>query len=134
MRILRLAAFLLILCLLKSRLAYSQSGRPISLTERNASLEKVLRDIRDSTGFSYGGDGNWPQLSRPLSFSVKNATLQQVLELCFEDQPLLYDINTTDRLIYVRVKPVQERIIRGWIYDGNKDPIGGVSVYAAGDV
>ena len=134
MRILKLTAILLFVCLLESRLCYAQIGKLITLTERNASLDKVLQDIGDQTNYSYGGDGNWPQLSRPLSFSVKNVTLQQVLDICFRDQPLLYEINTAQRLIYVRQRPRQTRVVHGWIFDENNDPIGGVSVTALGDV
>ncbi len=134
MRILKLTAILLCVCLLESRLSYAQIAKLITLTEKNASLDKVLEDIGDQTGFSYGGDGGWPQLSRPLSFTVKNVTLQQVLDICFRDQPLLYEINTTQKLIYVRQRPKLSRVAHGWIYDENNDPIGGVSITALGDI
>ncbi len=57
MRILKLTAILLFACLLESRLCYAQSARLITLTEKDAPLDKVLQDIDDQTGYAYGGDG-----------------------------------------------------------------------------
>ena len=134
MRTPNLTVFLLCVCLMMCRIASAQSGGLISLTERNASLEKVLQDIRDQTGFAYYGEGEWPQLSRPLSFSVKNVALADLVDLCFRDQPLNYKLDLPGKSIYVSVRFRQERTISGMVQDENMEPIGGANIMAQGDV
>src|SRR5580698_3839070 len=120
MRTPKLTVFLICVCLMKCRIAFAQSGGLISLTERNASLEKVLQDIRDQAGFAYYGQGDWPQVARPLSFSVKNVSIAELVELCFRDQPLIYKLDIPNKSINVFVRPRQERIISGMIQDENQ--------------
>src|SRR5258708_5704935 len=133
MRSLKLIVLLLLPFLIKSRLAYCQPTTAITLTEKNAPLQKVLDDIHEKTGFTYDGEGDWPLISRPVSFSVKNAGLQEVLDLCFKDQPLLYEINTVNRFISIRVRPKEDRQVHGRVYDENRDPMGGVSIHVVGE-
>ena len=133
MRLLKLTVFLLLPCLFKSRLAYCQSIPLITLTEKNASLQKVLDDIHQQCGFTYSGDGDWPLVSRPVSFAVRHVSLGEVLELCFRDQPLSYELNIADRYISVKVRQKEERMVHGWVYDENREPIGGVTIHAVGE-
>ncbi len=133
MRTPKLTVLLVCVCLMKCRIAFAQSGGLISLTERNASLEKVLQDIRDSAHFAYYGEGDWPQFAHPLTFSVKNMPIQDLLELCFRDQPLNYKLSIADKTINVFVRPRQERTITGLIQDENLEPIGGANIIAPGD-
>src|ERR1700722_16132151 len=133
MRTPKLTVLLICVCLMKCRIALAQGGGLISLTERNASLEKVLQDLRDSAGFAYYGEGDWPQVAHRLTFSVKNMPIQDLVELCFRDQPLNYKLSIADKTINVYVRPRQERIITGLIQDENMEPIGGANVIAPGD-
>ena len=134
MRTPKLTVFLICVYLMNCRIAFAQSGGLISLTERNASLEKVLQDIRDQAGFAYYGQGDWPQVARPLSFTVKNVPIAELVELCFRDQPLIYKLDIPNKSINVSVRPRQERIISGMIQDENQEPIGGANIMASGDV
>jgi TonB-linked SusC/RagA family outer membrane protein len=134
MRTPNLAVFFVIVYLMTCRVAFAQRGGLISLTERNASLEKVLQDIRDQAGFAYYGEGDWPQVAHPLSFSVKNLPIDELVELCFRDQPLIYKLDIPNKTINVFVRPRQERIIRGVILDENQEPIEGANIMAPGDV
>jgi TonB-linked SusC/RagA family outer membrane protein len=133
MRTPNLAVFLLCVCLIKCRIVFAQGGGLISLSERNATLEKVLQDIRDQTGFAYIGEGGWPQIARPVGFSFKNVTLEELLDFCFRDQPLVYKLDIPNKTINVFLRPRQERIINGIIQDENMEPIGGANVFAPGD-
>lgn len=127
----KLTVFLLLVCLLKSRLVSAQGNGLISLNERNVPLEKVLQDIRDKAGFSYYGEAGWPQLSRPVTIIVDNASVREVLEHCFRDQPLYYTID--QRAIFVHIRPREERDVHGFVYDENMSPVPGVFLRAAGD-
>ncbi|HXB09754.1 MAG TPA: SusC/RagA family TonB-linked outer membrane protein [Puia sp.] len=133
MRLLKLTVYLLLPLLLKSRSAYCQPPILITLTERNAPLQKVLDDIHEKTGFLYGGEGDWPKVSRPVSLAVRNVPIDEVLQLCFKDQPLVYVLNVGDRTISVKERPKQDREVRGWVVDENRDPMGGVTIHVVGE-
>jgi TonB-dependent starch-binding outer membrane protein SusC len=132
MRTLKLTATFVTTCLLLSRLIYAQGGGSITLTENNASLEQVLKDIRDKYGYAYGGDAGWTTLTHPVSFSVHNATLEEVLRICFKDQPVIYRLDGVQHTIDISIRPVDDRDIRGRIIDEGKEPVSGVTVYVVG--
>jgi TonB-linked SusC/RagA family outer membrane protein len=133
MRSIPLTAFLVFSFLIKSRLAFSQQTIAITLTEKNAPLQKVLDDIHEKTGYTYVGQGDWPSASRPVSFSVKNAGIEEVLRQCFMDQPLEYELNKVDRFISVRIRPSVDREVRGWVFDENHEPMARVSIHVVGE-
>ncbi|HVU95759.1 MAG TPA: SusC/RagA family TonB-linked outer membrane protein [Puia sp.] len=133
MRPLKLTVFLLLPFLIKSRPAYCQPAIAITLTEKNAPLQKVLDDIHEKTGYTYAGFGDWPSVSRPVSFSVTNASIDEVLSLCFRDQPLIYEVNTVDRTISIRVRPKEDREVHGWVFDENREPMARVSIHVVGE-
>jgi TonB-linked SusC/RagA family outer membrane protein len=133
MRPLKLTVLLLLPFLIKSRPAYCQPAIAITLTEKNAPLQKVLNDIHEKTGYTYAGFGDWPSVSRPVSFSVTNASIDEVLKLCFKDQPLLYEVNTVDRTVSIQMRPKEDREVHGWVFDENREPIGGVSIHVVGE-
>src|SRR5258708_6337294 len=94
--------FLLFTCLQQSLTVCSQSTSSITLTEKAASLEKVLTDIHNLSGYTYLGEGDWPKLAHALTFTVKKMPLRQVLDLCFKDQPLTYVLNGSAIVISLR--------------------------------
>ncbi|HXB93158.1 MAG TPA: hypothetical protein VNU72_12745, partial [Puia sp.] len=125
--------FLLLACLLKYRLSYSQTGPLITLNEKDVPLQKVLDEIHAKTGYAYYGEGEWPKIAHRVSLSVRDVTLRQVLDICFQDQPVLYELDDKERYIFVRLRAKEDRRIHGWVIDENRDPIGGVSIVASGD-
>jgi len=133
MRPLKLTVFLLLPFLIKSRPAYCQPAIAITLTEKNAPLQKVLDDIHEQTGYTYVGEGDWPSASRPVSFSVTNASIDEVLKLCFRDQPLVYEVNTEKRFITVKVRSREDREVHGWVFDENREPMARVSIHVVGE-
>src|SRR5258708_28970423 len=87
----RLVVFILLLtCLQRSMPVYCQSSTGITLSEKDAPLEKILIAIRKQTGYTYFGDASWPKLAKNVTISVKNASIKEVLDICFKDQPLRY--------------------------------------------
>ena len=133
MRSNRLTAFLLVVCLLKCRLSYSQTDPLVTLSEKDVPLQKILDEIQTKTGYAYYGEGDWPKIARRVSVSVRNASVRRVLELCFLDQPLLYELDDQDRYIFIRPREKVERHLHGWIVDDHKDPVGEASIVARGD-
>ncbi len=64
----------------------------VTLSESNASLEKVIEKISKQTGYTFLYEPKLLEKSIPVTLSVKEATLEQVLSLCFKNQPLSYKI------------------------------------------
>src|SRR5689334_15312255 len=82
------ATFLLIACLQVSAKGYSQ----ITLSESNASLEKVFQKIEKQSGYLFWYNNAMLRQARKVDISVHDATLQQVLDICLKGQPFTYSI------------------------------------------
>lgn len=122
-------------CLQVSASAYSQ--QTITLSEKHAPLETVLRDIRKQTGYTFFCKYEWLQQARKVDIEVKNASLDQVLELCFKDQPLKYTI--VNKTIMVTPREVEKDKslsppvdIRGKITNEKGEPLVGATVEIKG--
>src|SRR5882757_8904279 len=88
-RVMKITAFLLLVaCLHLSARGLSQGK--ITLTEKAASLETILKDIRKQTGYQYLFVDQWEQEAKKIDISVTNASLEEVLDICFRDQPFSY--------------------------------------------
>lgn len=90
LRIMKLTALILLsACLTASATGHSQQ---VTLTVKDAPLEKVFTEIRKQTGYDFVYKSDVLELASKVSVSVRNVSLQQVLDLCFKDQPLTYKI------------------------------------------
>jgi TonB-dependent starch-binding outer membrane protein SusC len=135
LRILKLVVLLLtVFCLQVHARVFSQQ---ITLSERNAPLEKVFRAIRKQSGYLFLYSNEVVRRARPVTIEVKNATIEKALELCFQGQPLTYSF--IDRTIVIKPKPepssrvsVPALDIRGKVQDEKGDPLPGVSINLKG--
>ncbi|MEO5593351.1 MAG: TonB-dependent receptor [Chitinophagaceae bacterium] len=85
----KLSAFLLLAaCIQVSAKGYGQ----ISLSENNASLEKVFKAVEHQSEYVFFYDYAWLKQAKPVTIKAKNASLDDVLSICFKDQPLTYSI------------------------------------------
>lgn len=64
----------------------------VSLSEKNAPLEKVFRNIEKQTGYVFFYDHKLIDLVPKVSIDLKNAPLEKALDLCLKDQPLSWSI------------------------------------------
>jgi TonB-linked SusC/RagA family outer membrane protein len=80
---------LLVTCLQVSAKGYAQR---ISISEKNAPLEKVIQQIKKQTGYQFWYEDKLLQKARPVSVTVQSASLEDVLKLVFANQPLTYEI------------------------------------------
>ncbi|MCS3798614.1 TonB-dependent receptor [Niastella sp. OAS944] len=88
--IMKLTAILLLAtCLQVSAIGHAQK---ISLSEKNAPLEKVLLQIKKQSGYQFWYEDKLLQNARPVNISVKNEMLEDVLKLIFANQPLTYEV------------------------------------------
>ncbi len=101
--IMNLTAILLTaMCLQVGASGISQN---VSLSARNAPLEKVFRVIEDQSGYVFFFNYAWLRHARKVSVETKNTPLTEALDLCFKDQPFSYEI--VSKTIVVRPRPLQ---------------------------
>ncbi|MBX3255116.1 MAG: TonB-dependent receptor [Chitinophagaceae bacterium] len=99
-RIMKIAFILLFAaCMQVSANGFAQK---LTLSEKNASLEKVLRKIHTQSGYLFFYELDLLKKAHPVSIRVKDADLDEVLNICFRDQPLQYTI--TNKIIIVNAK------------------------------
>lgn len=98
--IMKLTALLLLAaCLVASASGHSQN---VTLTMKNAPVEKVFEAIKKQTGYDFVYKTDVLQQAGKVNIAVQNASLQQALEICFKNQPLTYKI--FDSFIAVKAK------------------------------
>lgn len=125
-----------ILCILLTvaslQLAARGYSQGISLSLKDASLEKVFQLVEKQSAYSFVYSQEAMAQAKPVSIEVRNETLENVLRLCFKDQPLRYSVN--GRFIIIKIpekknEMVKEDIdLRGKVVNENGDPLAGVTV------
>jgi TonB-linked SusC/RagA family outer membrane protein len=132
------AIFLLAVCLNASANGFAQK---ISLSEKNVSLEKVFREIKKQTGYTFAYTKALLQKAKPVTVSISNAPIEIVLDLCFQGQPLDYTIiNKTVVVVNKKeVAPQKEQVsiptpvpIQGKITNDKGEPLRGATVTEKG--
>lgn len=99
--IMKLTAIILIsACLTASANGHSQN---VTLTVKDAPLEKVFTEIKKQTGYRFFYESQILENARKVSITIKNGTLDQVLALCLQNQLLEYII--IKKTIVIKQKP-----------------------------
>lgn len=133
------AIILLAACLQLSAMGISQQ---VTLSVKNAGLERVFTEIRKQTGYEFFYGTGMLQKAKKVNIDVKDASIKQVLDLCFSNQPFDYIIY--DKTIVVKGKeeaeaiptgqsyvPAEERVT-GRVTDERAQPLQGASVTIVG--
>src|ERR1043165_1018633 len=81
--------FLLVACLQVSAGGFAQT---VTLSEKQASLQKIFREINKQTGFQFFYEDEILKQAGKVDINVTNASVQNVLSICFKAQPLTYSI------------------------------------------
>lgn len=136
------AIIMIAACLQASAKTFSQN---ITLSVRNAPLQKVFKEIRKQTGVNFLYTTELLKQSGLVTIEVKNASLEKVLGMCFEKTPLTYTL--VDNMIVIRQKettpvkaenssnkpvPPPDIPVRGRVTDEQGNPLDGVSVQLKG--
>jgi TonB-linked SusC/RagA family outer membrane protein len=131
--------FLFIACMQAEAGIYAQK---ISLSVRNAPIEKVFKEIEKLTGYHFLYTNEMLQDARKVTLEIKDGLLNEALEQTFRNQPLTYTF--FEKTVVVKTKrqmaidnnnkaaetpPVQ---IKGTVVDENGLPMQGVSVLIKG--
>lgn len=129
---------LLAVCLQVSARGIAQK---ITLSERNASLEKIFKQIHKQTGYQFFYESELIDQYGNISIRVKDAPLEKVLELCFREKPLNFIIRNNSITITGTKNEAQPELpeieslpieITGKVTDENGAPLAGASVKLRG--
>lgn len=94
------AIFLLVAAL---QVSAGGNAQTVTIAVKDASLEKVFKEIEQQTGYSFLYSKEDIQNIKSITLEVKNATLDEALGVCFRGLPFSYTI--VDKVIIV--KPTQ---------------------------
>ena len=84
---------LIVLCTIAALLFGIQAkAQKVTLSERNATLDKIFKEIKRQTGYRFFYEDALIQQAKKVDITVTNATLEQVLDLCLKNQQLSYSI------------------------------------------
>jgi TonB-linked SusC/RagA family outer membrane protein len=136
------AIILLSACLAANAKGYSQ----ITINERNASLQKVFKQIQKQSGYDFLYSYELLQQSGKVTINVHGVSLDQALAECFKNKPLTYTIvektvvvkpkdptnNLNDAENAVLIKPIPPVVIKGRVTDDKGKSLDGVSVQLKG--
>jgi TonB-linked SusC/RagA family outer membrane protein len=106
----------------------------ITLSHKNATLEKVFKEIRKQSGYNILCDAAILREPYQVNISVIDASVETVLNKCFEGRPLTYIIS--NKTIVVKRKlfeapaaaPEPDIIVSGKVTNDKQEPLKGVSV------
>lgn len=134
------AIILLSACLTASANGFSQT---VTLSEKNARLEKVFQEIKRQTGYVFFYNYSLLDKAKPITVKVKDVSLEEALALCFKDQPLGFVIENKT-VIVTEKKPDPEAkqeinlppppiTVKGRVLNENGEPVASASVVVKGD-
>lgn len=129
------AALLFMACFQVNARSY---GQGISLSLKDAPLEKVFREIRKQTGYDFFYNDVWMHKAAKITINVKNTSLEDVLQLCFKNQPFTYTI--TDKTVILKPKeknveaPLPSPVIdiKGKLINEKGEPVIGATIKVKG--
>ncbi|HMU46139.1 MAG TPA: SusC/RagA family TonB-linked outer membrane protein, partial [Chitinophagaceae bacterium] len=133
------AIILLSACITASANGNAQS---ITLSEKNAPLEKVFNEISKQSGYEFLYTTKMMESAKTVDIAVKNASLADVLTICFKGQPFTYTI--IEKTVVIKPKdpstiaqddnlPPPPIDVKGRVVNENGEPVAGASVQVKGD-
>lgn len=130
--IMKLTYILLLACF--CQVHASTYAQKVTLHEKNASLEKLIKNIERQSGYVFFLDYALLDPAKKVSVDIREGTLQEAIDLCFRPFALTYTI--VGRTIVVKQK-AQEAAdpaieVRGKVTDAEGKPLPGVSISVPG--
>jgi hypothetical protein len=131
--------FLLAACFNATASGFAQN---VTLSEKNASIEKIFRQIKRQTGYTFISTRELLEKARPVTINISNAPLQEVLDLCFQQQPFSYTI-INKIVVVINKKAVEAQkkedvslppplTVHGIVTNEKGEPLSGASVQEKG--
>ena len=132
LRIMKITAFLI--CAFFVHVSAATLAQTVSLSEHKASLEKVINDIKQQTGYSFFYNQDWLQKAKPVDLVVKNQPLETVLKACFADQPVDFAVVNQTIVLKLKEAPVSspngsaQTTLIAYVVDELGKPMPGVNI------
>jgi len=105
--------------------------RQVSFSGKNTSLETVFNAIKKQTGYAFSYQDKALQYAKKIKeINLHNVSVTTLLDVCFQDQPLTYEI--VDKTIQVKLQAAQQNEVRGQVTDSAGNPLAGVAVKLVG--
>lgn len=136
-RIMKLTLVLITLTIMQIS-ASSLAQKKVTLTEKNVSLEKVLKAITRQTGYDLVFIASDIKKAKPVTISVSQAPLDETLKLCFVNQPFEYSLDTKTIIVQERKFTISYESsfalpISGKVLDEAGMPLPGASIREVGN-
>ncbi|RYD91395.1 MAG: SusC/RagA family TonB-linked outer membrane protein, partial [Sphingobacteriales bacterium] len=132
---------ILLLFITLMQVSASSFAQTITLSEKKASLQSVLKKIQRQSGYDLVYTVPSLANARPVTLQVKEASLKDVLDRCFADQPLEYRIEKQIIVVFTKEKekvvtlqkagPQADKIL-GKVTDSTGRPLPGATVKIQG--
>lgn len=138
LKIMKLTTILLIVaCLQVSATGHSQN---VTLSMKDAPLQKVFREINRQTGFQFFYKDQMLKSAGKVSIEVNDVPVKEALKQCFNNLPITFEI--IDNTIVVKERPatVNEQLsdipppinVSGVVKNEKGEPVAGASVTVKG--
>lgn len=135
--VMRLTSIMLLVATLQ--VSASSHAQTVTYSAKSESLQKVLKVIKEQTGYVFFYDKEDLKNTKPVSVDLKNASPQAAMEMVMVQQPLSFEIqgNTifitkNDKPAVVLPAPPPPVVITGKIVDNTGAPIPGASIVIKG--
>lgn len=139
MLVMKIAIIILLSTVIQVNAAVS-FAQNITLSQKNASFEKVLKEIKNQSGYSFLYNDAALKMAKNVSLNFSNVPLKEALDRLFFSQPLSYTIKDKTVVIMSKDTPFVDHIdkifsavkIDGKVVDENGQPLPGVGVALKG--
>lgn len=110
-------------------------GQRVTLSEKNISLKKVFKEIRNQTGYDFMYDAGIMKSVHPIDVDLRNSSLVNALTACLYGQNLTFEIK--DKSVIIKSKlpepaTAPQLPLSGIILDENDIPVIGASIKIKG--
>jgi hypothetical protein len=124
------------------QISTAAEAQKITLSEKNASLIKIFKEIRMQAGYDFFADLDLLQKAKPITINIKDASIEEVLKICLDNQNL--DFTISDKIIVIKKKkissgikntgdlPQDSIIFKGRVTDELNAPMPGATVKVKG--
>lgn len=112
-------------------------GQKVTLSANNSPLEKLFKEVKKQTGYTFVYTRQQLKNSLPVTIQVTNTLLKDFLSICFKNQPLTFIIE--DNYVVIQSKTTAEKLvviadtlidIKGKVVNENGEPLIGATVLA----